>query len=175
MGMGSEEIYWVQQTAAAADPRLTMTHRQCAETTELSHGREKLCHPCASKTRSFVPCLHPVCWLRATARAAGVVLVTGVGACFGDGETAKLVPGIEANDGASVWNVDRPWIGAVGVERYGLELQCVEPIMQWQATSARCEPGLAMSTLCDSAFSARRLPAPQQRLFPRELCCQPKQ
>jgi hypothetical protein len=103
------------------------------------------------------------------------VLATGVDPCFGDGETAKLVPGIEANDGASVWNVDRPWIGAVGVERYGLKLQCVGPIMQQQATTACYEPGLAMSTLCDSAFSAPRLLAPQQTLLPRELCCQPKQ
>ena len=59
------------------------------------------------------------------------------GCMLGDGETAKLVPGIEANDGASVWNVDRPWIGMVGVERYGLKLQCVGPIMQQQATTAR--------------------------------------
>lgn len=69
-----------------------MTRRQCAGNDGTLLWKEKLCYPCAPKARSFVPCLHPVCWLRATARVAGVVLVTGVDACFGDGDTAKLAP-----------------------------------------------------------------------------------
>ena len=42
-------------------------------------------------------------------------------------------PEIESDDGASVWNDDRLWIGVVGVEEYGPKLQCVG---RWLANNA---------------------------------------
>ena len=60
-------------------------------------------------------------------------------------------PEIESDDGASVWNVEKLWIGMVGVEEYGPKSQCVG---RWLANNVtpgeqQCRP--RERTLCDSS------------------------
>lgn len=91
----------------------------------------KFLHPCAFQGARMLP-LPASRLLRATVREAGVVLASLVT------DAANWAPEIECDDGASVWNVDRLWIGAVGCRRHGPVWGGGWPVMQREALEACC-------------------------------------